>query len=58
MFKLTFMGFLYIGEFTYAKIKEKNNPIFIITNLTHSDVTIAVDYTTIRLKRSKTDKIY
>ena len=47
-----------MGEFTHTKAREKNGPVFIITSLTRSDVTIAVDHATIRLKRSKMDKIH
>ena len=47
-----------MGEFTHTKAREKNGPVFIVINLIYSDVIIAVDYATIRLKRSKTDKIH
>ena len=47
-----------MGEFTYVKVKEKNSPIFITTSFTRLNVIITADYTTIRLKKSKTDKIY
>ena len=56
-FKLAFAAFLRIGEFIYTYTK-KITPSFKAIGLTRSDLTLSTNHAIIRLKRSKTDKIY
>ena len=51
-FKLAFAAFLRMGEFTYTK-QQGMAPAFTKTGLTRSDVVLAVDHATIRLKGVK-----
>ena len=57
IFKFAFAGFLRIGEFIYIRIK-KITLFFKATEFIRSDFTFSTNYAIIRLKRSKTDKIY
>ena len=56
-FKLAFVGFLHIGEFTHTYIKELTQS-FIITGLICLDIILSSDHAIVRLKRSKINKIY
>ena len=56
-FKLAFVSFLRISEFIYTRIK-KITLFFKVIRFIRSDFTLFTDYTIIRLKRSKTEKIY
>lgn len=55
-FKLSWAGFLRLGEITYTHA-ELNKPTFASTRVTRSDISFAENdlYATLRLKRSKTD---
>ena len=55
-FKLAFAGFLRMKEFTHTKQRAADSQAFVSANLTRSDVRLAADHATVRLKRSKTDK--
>ena len=57
VFKLAFVDFLRIKEFIYIRTK-KNTQSFTATGLTRSDLILSSDYTIVKLKKSKTDKIY
>ena len=56
-FKFAFAGFLRMGEFIYIRIK-KITPSFKAIEFIRSDFTLSTDYAIIRLKKSKTNKIY
>ena len=56
-FKFAFVGFLRIGEFIYIRVK-KITLSFQTIRFIRSDFTFFTDYAIIRLKRSKTDKMY
>ena len=57
-FKLAFAGFLRMGEFTHTKQRAADSQAFATANLTRSDVRLAVDHATVRLKRSKTNRLH
>ena len=57
-FKLAFVGFLRMGEFTHTKQRAADRQAFAAANLTRSDVRLAADHATVRLKRSKTDELH
>ena len=57
-FKLAFVKFLRIKEFTHIKQRAADNQAFATANLTRSDVRLIVDYITVRLKRSKINRLY
>ena len=57
-FKLAFAGFLRMGEFTHTKQRAADSQAFATANLTCSDVWLAADHATVRLKRSKTDRLH
>ena len=56
-FKLAFAGFLCMGEFTHSKQRAADSQAFSTASLTRSDVRLASDHATVRLKRSKTDSL-
>jgi integrase len=45
-------------EFTHTKEREVDFRAFAVTNLSRSDIKFASDHITVRLKRSKTDRLY
>jgi len=57
-FKLAFAGFLRMGEFTHAREREADPQAFAAANLSRSDIKFATDHVTVRLKRSKTDRLH
>ena len=56
-FKVTWAGFLRMGEFTYTKTEHGNRKLFSGTKLTRSDITFSENdqHVVLWLKRSKTD---
>ena len=57
-FKLAFAGFLRMGEFTHTKQRAADSQAFATANLTRSDVRLAANHATVRLKRNKTDRLH
>lgn len=57
-FKLAFAGFLRMGKFTHTKQRAADSQAFASANLIRSDVRLARNHATVRLKRSKIDRLF
>ena len=55
-FKLVFIEFFRMREFTHTKQRAVDSQTFVFINFIRSDVRLVVDHATVRLKRNKTDR--
>ena len=55
-FKLVFVEFFRMREFTHTKQRATDNQTFVFINLIYSDVRLTADHATVRLKHNKTDR--